>query len=348
MTTKILDKENIQRLTKALARNEDKFYQYYNFEFNAEEYQFQQYMLNFTEGDASKKILNKSYYDIEIHYDPRVFPDADKAAYPINAIAVYNNISNTAIIFTIPFNDEKASELEISVNVIYDELVEKNKTYLIPDIKITVETFKDEGELLKRFFLYLRELNSLFLLGFNSSLFDDPYVVNRGLNLVGPEIYNYISEFGEVKKFGERTYEWPDILKVDLLQLYKPVDSGGVGLGKSLPSYKLNAVADAELGIHKLDLDDMNETYENDLPRFLAYNLLDTLLVYKLDVKLQFLELQWMLAKYNTAPMGSAIRGRSIMYKYRNNLIYTKKDKLVRSKIFGREVFYPLAIEGEL
>ena len=86
----------------------------------------------------------------------------------------------------------------------------------------------------------------------------------------------------------------------------------------------------------------MNQAYENDLPRFLAYNLLDTLLVYKLDEKLQFLELQWMLAKYNNAPISSAIRGRSIMYRYRNNLIYTKRNQLVRSKIFGREVFYPI------
>ena len=88
----------------------------------------------------------------------------------------------------------------------------------------------------------------------------------------------------------------------------------------------------------------MNKEYENNLPRFLVYNLLDTLLVYKLDQKLQFLELQWMLAKYNNAPMGSAIRGRSIMYRYRNNLIYTKENKIVRVKPFGREVFYP--IEG--
>jgi DNA polymerase elongation subunit (family B) len=342
MNPKILDKDTVKTRAQALARNDDKFYQYYNFEFNAEEYQFQEYMLNFKEGDPTKKILNKSYYDIEIHYDPAVFPDADKAAYPINAIALYNNIQNNAVIFTVPFNNEKADTLTTDVQKIYKELIETNDTYDIPGINIEVRTFKLESDLLKEFFLYLRNLNSLFLLGFNSSLFDDPYVVNRGLNLIGEEIFDYISEFGEVKKFGERSYDWPDIIKIDLLKLYKPVDAGGSGLGKSLASYKLNAVAGEELNLQKLDLEDMNKAYETDLARFLAYNLLDTLLVYKLDIKLQFLELMWSLSKFNTAPMSSSVRGRSIMYKYRNNLIYTKRNQLVRSKLFGREVFYPL------
>ncbi len=223
----------------------------------------------------------------------------------------------------------------------YEELCEENTTYAVPDITIKVEVFDSEAELLKRFFRYVLNLDTLFLIGFNSSLFDDPYVVNRGLNLVGQSIYDDISEFGEVSKFGSRTYDWPDYLKVDILKLYKPNDQGGAGFGKSLPNYKLNTVSNVELGITKLDLDDMNQVYEHDLVRFLTYNLFDTLLTFKLDEKLRFLELQWSLAKYNNAPLSSAIT-RSVMYKYRNNLIYTKRNQLVRVKAFNREIFYPL------
>ncbi len=185
-------------------------------------------------------------------------------------------------------------------------------------------------------------MDTLFLIGFNSSLFDDPYVVNRGVNLIGQDIYDSISEFGEISKFGARTYSWPDYLLVDILKLYKPSDQGGAGFGKSLPNYRLNTVAEYELGITKLDLDDMNYEYKNNLVRFLTYNLFDTLLTFKLDDKLRFLELQWTLAKLNDAPLSSAINGRSIMYKYRNNLIYTKRDQIVRAKPFGREILYPL------
>ncbi len=180
------------------------------------------------------------------------------------------------------------------------------------------------------------------MIGFNSSLFDNPYVVNRGINLIGQEIYDSISEFGEVSKFGARTYSWPDYLLLDILKLYKPVDSGGSGFGKSLPNYRLNTVAKYELGVTKLDLEDMNYEYKNNLVRFLTYNLFDTLLTFKLDDKLRFLELNWTLAKMNDAPMSSSINGRSLMYRYRNDLIYTKRNQLVRCKQFSREIFYPL------
>jgi DNA polymerase elongation subunit (family B) len=349
MNSQILDQNKLPKLLGALKRDDIKFYQFYNLEFTAPEYQFQDYMLNFKEGDSTAKILNKSYYDIEIKYDPAVFPDAEKAAYMINAIAVYNNLKNEATIFTIPTgcNEEDQETLEIGVNNLYNELCEENATYKVDGIVIKVETFTSEIEMLKRFFTYVRQVNSLFLIGFNSSLFDDPYVVNRGLNFIGHDIYSYISEFGEVSKFGARTYDWPDYIKVDILNLYKPVDQGGSGLGKSLPNYKLNTVANYELKVTKLDLEDMNKEYQNNIVRFLTYNLFDTLLTFKLDEKLQFLELNWMLSKYNNSPMSAAINGRSIMYKYRNNLIYTKRNQLIRSKIFGREIFYPMEIKNE-
>jgi len=349
-----LDAKGISKMIGALSRDDLKFYNFYNIDFSADEYLFQDHMTTFIEGDSTQKVLNKSYYDIECLYDPAVFPDAEKAGYMVNAIAVYNTLKNKAVIFTCPYytdpvtgkkgvcNETSKDVLEADVHKLYDELCQENKTYKIDDLTIEVRVFNAEEDLLKEFFLFLREVYSLFLIGFNSSLFDDPYVVNRGLGLIDERIYDYMSEFGEVQKFGTRTYEWPDYTKVDLLQMYKPVDAGGNGLGRSLPNYKLDTVAEIELGIKKLDLDDMNLEYKNNLARFLTYNLLDTLLTFKLDEKLKFLELNYMLAKLNDAPVGSAIRGRSIMYRYRNDLIYTRRNQAVRSKTYGREVFYPL------
>jgi len=346
MNSYILEKQDVQRFIQSLRQKDLKFYQFYNIDFAADEYQFQKYMTEFREDkDAAALLsLNKTYYDIEVFYDPEIFPDPERAGYDVNSVAVYNNLKNEAVIFVLPIysNEKNRDVLEKDVNDMYNELVKENETYLVPGITIKVRTYTSEAELLKDFFLYLRELNTLFLIGFNSSLFDDPYVVQRGLNLIGEDIYRYISEFGEVQKYGTRSFEWPDYTKVDLLTLYRPVDQGGNGLGKSLPNYKLDTVAEVELEINKLDLDDLNEEYKNNVARFMTYNLLDTLLTYKLDEKLKFLELNWMLAKYNDAPMSSAIRGRSIMYKYRNDLIYTKKGQVVRTKPFGREIFYPL------
>lgn len=343
METYALDKNQVHGLMGSLKNGDLKFHQFYNIEFALDEFAFQKFMTTFKEGDPVKKSLNKTYYDIEVRYDPAVFPDAEKAAYMVNSIAIYNNLANKATIFTVPkgCNIEDAKTLEDGVKELYQSKCDEKPTYNIPGIQIEVKTFESEIDLLKEFFLELRRLENLFLIGFNSSTFDDPYVVNRGLNLIGEEIYNYISEFKEVEKFGTRSYEWPDYLKIDILKLYKPVDQGGNGLGSSLPNYKLNTVAYEELELEKLDLEDMNEAYENDIVSFLTYNLLDTLLTFKLDEKLKFLELNWMLAKYNDSPLGPAVNGRSIMYLYRNNLIYTRQGKASRAKKFHREIFYP-------
>ena len=43
--------------------------------------------------------------------------------------------------------------------------------------------------------------HTLFLIGFNSSLFDDPYTINRLYKLVGDNAEHIITDF-ELKKFG--------------------------------------------------------------------------------------------------------------------------------------------------
>jgi hypothetical protein len=154
-----------------------------------------------------------------------------------------------------------------------------------------------------------------------------------------------VSDF-QVTKYSARLYEWPDYLNVDLLKVYQPVDSGGMGFGKSLPDYKMNTVAKKELGISKLELEgNFLYEYTHNLVNYLTYNMLDTLLVYKLDDKLKFIEQIFSLAKHNKATMGASINGRSIMYLYRNDLIYTEQDTLIRNKKYSKEIFYEIEKE---
>jgi len=339
-----INTNDLYKMMQSLKTGELKFHQFYNLELSPDESAFQNFMINYKESDPVKKTLNKSYYDIEVHYDPEVFPDSVKVDYPVNSIAVYNNLLNKAIIYCTPnqSNITEASELKKGVQELYNELIKENPVYEVPGMELEVKTFLSDKELLEAFFLETRNNNPLFLIGFNSSIFDDPYVVNRGYRLSGDKIYRYISEFNEVRKYSDSGYDWPDYILIDLLKLYKPVDQGGNGLGSSLPNYKLGTVAMKELGITKLDLEDMNYEYINNIIRFLTYNLLDTILTFKIDEKLEFMEQVWMLTKYNNSPMSAAVSGRSRMYSYRNNLIYTKQNKITRVKKFNREIFYPL------
>ncbi len=342
--------ENIQDITTNLKKNHYKFHQFYNLEIEADEYNYIDFMLKYKD-NTKAKVLNKTYYDIETYVNENGdFTDPTKADRPVNSIALYNNVKNTAylIAFVTDCNITDPVEIETGIRKMFDDKVLENETYNIPDITLDIRIVPNEEALIKLFFKLVQEQNTLALIGFNSNTFDDPYMFNRARVLFGEEATkNIVSEFGMVDQYGQQ-FEIPDYLLVDLLKLYKPVGSGGGGLGKSLPDFKLNTVAKKELGITKLDLPGgFRWNYLNDIIGYLTYNIFDTLLTFKLDQKLMFMELMFDLSKYNNATMGATINGRSLIYLYRNDLMYSSQNKLIRAKKFSREVLYEPHIKQE-
>ena len=291
------------------------------------------------------KIINKTYYDIETYVkeDGSQTPfNAQYSYYPVNSIALYNNVTNTAyiLVWLQPFHNFTREELIREIRRTYLECVEENNTYLVEGLEIELETFNDEFSLLKRHFALCRDLNNHVLMGFNSDNFDDPYTIKR-VQKNTEAWQSVVSEFGQVKSFGELSFEFPDYNMVDLQKQYRPVDAGGSGYGSSLPSYSLNSIASHELGITKLDLDeDFVYSYENNLINYLTYNMLDTLITYKLDLKLGFIEQIFALSTINNAPLGSTIRGRSLMFSYRNNQHFMNNNVLLNHRKYGSDVYY--------
>ena len=183
----------------------------------------------------------------------------------------------------------KKTETEV-VNLFQQKCLEK-PDYVIPDLKIKITAFSDELGLLMYLFNAFKETNQHILMGYNSKNFDDPYIIKRLKKLKPFDWENIISEFGQVKSFGELSFEFPDYNMVDLLELYKPVDLGGGGYGKSLPDYTLNTVCKKVLKLEKLDINkDFVESYEEHIVEYLCYNLMDTIIGVQIDEKLTFIE----------------------------------------------------------
>jgi len=348
-TPTLFNQENVRDISKYLKDNAYKFHQFYNIDVESNEYAFIQHMLKYKDSPRSK-VLNKTYYDIETFVNEKGdFTDPHKVKEAVNSIALYNNVANVAyvIAFVTECNITDPIEIEEGVRKLFADKVAENATYDIPDMRLEVLIVDNEKELISKFFSLVQEQNTLALIGFNSNTFDDPYMFNRTSHLFGEErMKDMVSEFGIVDKYGESSFELPDYLLVDLLKLYKPVGQGGGGLGKSLPDYKLNTVGEKELGITKLDLPGgFRHNYLNDIIGYLTYNIFDTLITFKLDEKLLFMELMFDLSKYNNATMGATINGRSILYTYRNNLMYNSQNKVVRTKKFSGEVLYEPTIK---
>ena len=342
---------NIQKDDQTLIQNLNngylEHYNFYNSQFAATENNWIRLKNDFKYFSPKAKKLNKTYYDIEtyVKLDNTYTPFSAKFAYyEINAVAFYNNISNVAEVIYVKrpqfhkLSDEKI-ETEV-VNLFQQKCLEK-PDYVIPDLKIKITAFSDELGLLMYLFNAFKETNQHILMGYNNKNFDDPYIIKRLKKLKPFDWENIISEFGQVKSFGELSFEFPDYNMVDLLELYKPVDLGGGGYGKSLPDYTLNTVCKKVLKLEKLDINkDFVESYEDHIVEYLCYNLMDTLLVFKLDEKLTFIEKIFSLAQINNSPLGATIRGRSLMFSYRNNGHHVDNLKLIRHAKFGNEVYF--------
>jgi len=344
MITNKLTENYANQLINDLKNNDIKFHQFYNTDITAEENNLIKFNNNFEE-DTSLKRLNKTYYDIEVINNLNEFPDPEKHKFPVNSIATYNNILNTTDIFVYLDNCNIMDHdtIQKGIEELFAELIIKEPKYQIDNLKIKLHSFKTEVEMLESFFEHMKSYRTLILMGFNSSGFDDPYVINRINKLLGKSAADeVISDFGEVKQYGKR-YSIIDYDFVDLLHLYKPIDSQGAGYGKSLPDFKLNTISKKELGLIKLDMKGgFYFNFHNDIIGFLTYNMLDTLLLAKVDEKLQFTELIFDLGKHNKSTFSSSLTGRSIMFKNRNNDIFTKQGKIIRTRKFGDEVSYPL------
>lgn len=144
--------------------------------------------------------------------------------------------------------------------------------------------------------------------------FDLPYIVQRIKTLFADEGEDAVSEvlksltpfhvepIGSTKKteFGDEytEYELAGIWSADMMEVYK----------KHTPheheSYKLDNIADEELGERKVAYDGtLDDLFRDDFKTFIDYNRQDTMLVYKLDKKTNYLNIHNMQAHELMVPL---------------------------------------------
>ena len=151
-----------------------------------------------------------------------------------------------------------------------------------------------ETTLLKEFLNYWSQNCPDVVTGWNSNLFDIPYIVNRSERVLGSESAKLLSPWRQIKRreiqYGEKTLTTFDIVGVshlDYLDLYKKFTYG------AQESYKLDYICKQELGVGKLEnpFDTFKEFYTTDWKLFTNYNITDTERVLELEDKMKLIEL---------------------------------------------------------
>ena len=149
-----------------------------------------------------------------------------------------------------------------------------------------------EIQLVHQFLQCWKVLDLDIVTGWNIEFFDIPYLVNRinalGMNPKKLSPWGMLDE-REVEFRGKKNQSFTPvgISVLDYYQLYRKFSFG------NQESYKLDYISQVELGEKKLDYSEYGsllELYKNNHQKFIEYNILDCLLVEKLDDKLKFLE----------------------------------------------------------
>lgn len=284
------------------------------------------------------KQLPMMFFDIEVDAEEGVFPDPPIAKWAVNAIATMHSVTREVTLFYIPPSGNTDHNWEQEIIAYFNKTVEQHPEYRVDNINFKFKQFRNDEMLIADFWKHMRNSATVALAGFNSNLFDVPYLVNRSKKIFGRDYKSVISEFGGLRKFGEQ-YEIPDYAFIDLLHLYKPQSAGGMAFGKALESYSLESVAQRELKIGKLEhSESLVELYYKNPVKFFTYNIFDTVLLYLLNNKLKHIDKLKGLAQFANTPFTKSLVGRSLLYQYDKLNQYRRKQLAVCCKLYNEEI----------
>lgn len=270
-----------------------------------------QYWRQNSDDDFTQFPIRICFVDIET-YSPDEFPVPDIAKDTVNVITVYDSIEKKY--FSWGLGEYKHDE---------DDIVYKN--------------CRSEREVLLGFVNYICKDYPDILTGWNSELFDIPYLINRITKVVGEETAQSLSPVNTIysrnllSQFGKYNTRWhiKGMSCVDYLDVYKKFSPG------LKESYKLDAIAEHELGEKKIDYGNMNlsSLADNDWQTFVKYNIQDVRLLVKMEEKLGYIELLRMLAYTGLTPFENAmgtlniITGSSVIESRNQGVIVPTFDK---------------------
>jgi DNA polymerase elongation subunit (family B) len=262
---------------------------------------------NYTDSDDVSEGHRTMIFDIEVEVT-NGFPDPSRAENKITAIGFNDCLLDKYFCYVLDEDSKLDAKFE-------DDVI--------------VESFTNEYDLLNQFFMKYREIQPTILTGWNIEFFDVTYLYNRAQQVVGRDVANLLSPVGVVQ-WSEfiKKYKIAGVSVLDYLGLYKRFTFS------EQPSYRLDAIGEYEIGEKKVEYDGtLNDLYENDLKKFIDYNIQDVRLIKKLDDKLDFIGIAQGLAHLGHVPYENVfmssryLEGAILVYLKKNNIVAPNKPR---------------------
>ncbi len=256
------------------------------------------------------------------------------------------------------FPDPKSCDEEILLITIQDYSTKKIITWGTGPFNNTQSNVKyiqcdSEYALLNAFLYYWDNNMPEVVTGWNIQFFDIPYICGRLSRVLGEKRAKSFSPWGLVSQeevwVNNRQQICMDVggvTQLDYLDLYKKFTY------KAQESYRLDYIAEVELGQKKLDhseFDTFKDFYTKGWQKFVEYNIVDVELVDRLEDKMKLIELAITMAydaKVNYADVFYQVRmWDNIIYNYlkKRNVVIPPKDRTEKSdKYAGAYVKEPV------
>ena len=257
--------------------------------------------------------------DIEVASE-QGFPDVESCSEEILAITIQNYTTKEIITWGVkPFNNKQSN--------------------------VTYHYCPSEYELLNNFINYWMVDVPDVVTGWNIQLYDIPYICKRLNRVLGEKLMKRFSNWGLVTE-GEvfingrkhTTFDVGGLTQLDYLDLYKKFTY------KAQESYRLDYIAEVELGQKKLDhseFDTFKDFYTQGWQKFIEYNIVDVELVDRLEDKMKLIELALTMAydaKVNYADVFYQVRmWDNIIYNYlkKRNIVIPPKNKSQKNEKYA-------------
>lgn len=240
-----------------------------------------------------RRLIDIAYIDIETAYGviPGVtttsFPEPSEARHSVLTIALKSSRAEQYIVWGLKDYDPSASS--------------------IPHLKKEYRQFETEAEMLLDFIAWWSDTLNMpdVITGWNTTLFDVPYLVNRISRVLGSDEASKLSPWGKIEqktvtvKGRENTlYNIAGIQQLDYMDLFQKFTLNTYGKQES---YKLDHIAEVVLGQNKLDYGEegtLAKLYERDFQKFVDYNIVDVELIERFEAKLGLINLVFTLAYF--------------------------------------------------
>lgn len=234
--------------------------------------------------DQSAPKLHTIFFDIEVDFhDEKGFAPPEDPFNKITAISLYLDWEDRLVTLVIKPDNISEDQAKTICN-------EFDNTFLCDD----------EEDILSIFISLIDD--SDILTGWNSEGFDIPYIIGRTKMQLGREYvkkfchWNLMPKFRQFDRFGKKhdTYDLFGRVHLDYLQLYRKYTY------HEMHSYSLDAISQYELKESKVAfVGSLDELYKFNFKKFIEYSRQDTMLLFKLEKRLKFIDLTNQLAHEN-------------------------------------------------